>query len=152
MPTPHPEFIVSKKGKYDTEHWSTRVVTVDVARRRVYLSRHKHPEELYYHRMEITELWTWPKYDFHHIEEDFQSVVAQLTFTVQGKCSEWRESTVDSMALQLYATNNEVPHGEYSTPKEEVWVLRCSTKPDLDNVLATLHSVLPPPPPKATAK
>lgn len=148
-PPPLTQFVVDKQGRFATDHWSSRVITLDVEHRCLYLSRRHHPELLFYHRMEVQEVVLWPHWEFYRVKDLFQSPRAKLTFMIKGLCGELFCASSNSHTPVTRSTDAVESSGSvcgriYSTPIERVWMLRCSTADDHATLVQLVSRVLEP--------
>ncbi|KPI88068.1 hypothetical protein ABL78_2844 [Leptomonas seymouri] len=84
-PPPPSQFVIEKQGRFEEERWYTRVITLDVANHRLYLSKANNAEELLYRCMVgIDVVQLWPTFDKASVSESFDSDEAKRTVRIKG--------------------------------------------------------------------
>ncbi|CAG9579420.1 hypothetical protein LMJF_31_2420 [Leishmania major strain Friedlin] len=79
------QFVIEKQGRFDRSFWHTRVLTIDTAHGRLYLSKAHKAENLDHRCMNrIDSVELWPAFNSDNIPEYFGSELARRTVYVRG--------------------------------------------------------------------
>lgn len=151
MPRTLSQFVIDKQGILLKSTWTSRVLTFDPEYRCVYLSRRDHPEQLCYHRMQVTSIQAWPEYDPKRVRDPPDSAAAKLSFCVTGENSTKVEkapptstdAAPSTRSREASATTVEqLRSGTFVSVGEETWVLRCCSAHELKRVLGSFSEFI----------
>ncbi|CBZ36648.1 hypothetical protein, unknown function [Leishmania donovani] len=79
------QFVIEKQGSFDRTLWHTRVLTIDTAHGRLYLSKAHKAENLDHRCMNrIDSVELWPTFSSDNIPEHFGSELARRTVCLKG--------------------------------------------------------------------
>lgn len=79
------QFVIEKQGRIDQSLWHTRVLTIDTAHGRLYLSKAHKAEKLGHRCMNrIDSVELWPTFNSDSIPEHFGSELARRTVCLRG--------------------------------------------------------------------
>lgn len=76
---------VLKQGSLESGSWTQRVLTIDTSSNTVTISRKNHPEQVFYHSLEVVRVQMWPRYKASEMVGQFNSMKAKLTLRIFGK-------------------------------------------------------------------
>lgn len=76
---------VRKQGTVKKAQWSTRILTIDAATATVTISRHKHPNNIFYHTLRVEYVQMWPRFGQSLVAEDFYQLETKLTLRIAGE-------------------------------------------------------------------
>ncbi|KPA74428.1 hypothetical protein ABB37_09123 [Leptomonas pyrrhocoris] len=75
---------VRKQGAWEKGHWSTRILTIDVASGTLTISRCHHPKNILYHSIQLESVQMWPHFVQRDLEEYINSIQAKMTVRFVG--------------------------------------------------------------------
>lgn len=78
------QFPVRKRGSMGFNNWSTRTLTIDTDTATVTISRQNHPNNIFYHALQVRVVQMWPRFRPEEISDDYLSLKAKMTIRVIG--------------------------------------------------------------------
>lgn len=111
-----------KQSTHSADSWSTRVLTLDTATATLTISRHHHPDNVFYHSLTPSAVQTWPHFSRELVNDDFYSKEARLTLCVLGTVAavpDFREEEVALLAIPMppaTAVSTEVTETAFPPP------------------------------------
>lgn len=73
-----------KQGRDDSSSWSTRILTIDNATCTLTISRHHHPNNVFYHSVHVKEVQQWPHFTEEAIDGNLESLHSKRTLVILG--------------------------------------------------------------------
>lgn len=88
-----------KQGVVDGNTWSNRVLTMDRQSGTLTISRHNHPNNIFYHSLKPSVVQRWPHFCMDAIYNDCFSTEAKRTLCVSGTTSAVPDFSSEEMAF-----------------------------------------------------
>lgn len=140
------QLLVNKQSDLFHIQWTSRVMTIDPQQHVVYISRKGDPSAVAHHKMYVSHIVLWPRYNAGKIVDRFHSVDAILTVRLKGFELPTTHEDIQRVHAHLTATfREEVPRKleevDYTKIRKVNWMLRCTSLYALRQLLNALHEL-----------
>ena len=146
----HIQIPVLKEGSYDTENWSDRTLTIDVATETATLSRHNHPKDLYHHSMRVLGVQKWPHVCKGQTGHGHDSHEAKRTLNLIGvkvpvqkfDGDDKKSNTSTGTGACTPGTGSATPSSDPNGDVDDSWMIRCTSQESYDAAVKLLDAIV----------